>query len=205
MSARKPGARPGVEAGPAWSGEIDDEEEGAMTDRSGREDGVGARVGPIALAVALFAAGACQGPAGEQGPPEMRAASGGESGAPGKEIVVPAEQGLPFSPAVRAGDLLFLSGQVGNRPGTLELVEGGIQAETRQTMEKIRATLEEAGATMEDVVKCTVFLADIAEWEAMNEVYREFFPSGPPARSAMGVSGLALDARVEIECIAVAP
>lgn len=177
-----------------------------MTDRRGREEaGVCAGAVPIVLAMAVLAAGACQGPAGEQGPPEMRAAAGGESGAPAKEIVVPAEQGLPFSPAVRAGDLLFLSGQVGNRPGTLELVEGGIQAETRQTLEKIRATLEEAGASMDDVVKCTVFLADIAEWEAMNEVYREFFASDPPARSAMGASGLALDARVEIECIAVAP
>ena len=83
------------------------------------------------------------------------------------------------------------------------MVEGGIAAETRKTMENIKAVLEKHGASMSDVVKCTVFLADIAEWSAMNEVYIEFFPSNPPARSALGVSGLALDARTEIECIAV--
>ena len=169
------------------------------TERSGSRVRTAARLAGV-LVVAVTA---CRGPAGEAGQPEMRAAGGAER--PHKEVVVPAEQGLPFSPAVRAGDLLFLSGQVGNRPGTLELVEGGIQAETRQTLEKIRSTLEEAGGSMSDVVKCTVFLADIAEWEAMNEVYREFFGDQPPARSALGTSGLALDARVEIECIAVAP
>jgi 2-iminobutanoate/2-iminopropanoate deaminase len=107
--------------------------------------------------------------------------------------------------AVRADGLLFLSGQIGSLPGSLELVEGGIQAETRQTLENIQATLQEAGATLDDVVKCTAFLADMSEWEAMNEVYREFFSTDPPARSAMGANGLALGARVEIECIAVAP
>lgn len=115
-----------------------------------------------------------------------------------------APPGLPFSSAVRVGDLLFLSGQIGNLPGTLTLAEGGIQGETRQTMENIKAVLEHAGSAMDRVVKCTVFLADMAEWPAMNEVYRTFFPKDPPARSAMGVNGLALGARVEIECIALA-
>lgn len=115
-----------------------------------------------------------------------------------------AGQDLPFSEAVRVGDLLFLSGKVGRKPGTMELVEGGIGPETRQTMENIQAVLERHGSSLERVVKCTVFLADIDEWEAMNEVYRTFFPGDPPARSALGASGLALDARVEIECIAVA-
>jgi len=109
---------------------------------------------------------------------------------------------LPFSSAVRVDNTLYLSGNLGNVPGTLELAEGGIQGETRQTMENIKSVLEQFGSSMQDVVKCTVFLADMAEWGAMNEVYRTYFEN-PPARSALGASGLALGARVEIECIAV--
>ena len=109
---------------------------------------------------------------------------------------------LPFSSAVRVDNLLFLSGALGIVPGTRELAEGGIQAETRQTLENISRTLENFGSSMDKVVKCTVFLADIAEWGAMNEVYSTFFPN-KPARSALGASGLALNARTEIECIAV--
>ncbi len=108
----------------------------------------------------------------------------------------------PFSDAVRVGNMLYLSGKLGNLPGTAQLAEGGIQGETRQTMENIKASLERHGSGMDRVVKCTVFLADIAEWGAMNEVYRTYFPENRPARSALGVSGLALDARVEIECMA---
>ena len=117
--------------------------------------------------------------------------------APGTE-----ELDLPFSSAVRVGNTLYLSGNIGNIPGTLVLAEGGIQGETRQTMENIRQTLETFGSSLDRVVKCTVFLADMSEWSAMNEVYRTYFEN-PPARSALGASGLALDARVEIECIAV--
>ena len=109
---------------------------------------------------------------------------------------------LPFSAAVRVDSTLYLSGNVGNIPGTLELADGGIAGETRQTMENIAAALEHFGSSMDDVVKCTVFLADIAEWGAMNDIYRTFF-TNPPARSALGANGLALGARVEIECIAV--
>ena len=119
-----------------------------------------------------------------------------------KEIVVRAADGLPFSSAVRAGDLLFLSGQIGTVPGG-GLVEGGIGPETRQTMENIRQVLEYAGSALDRVIKCTVFLADIADYAAMNEVYRSFFPGHPPARSALAASGLALGAEVEIECIAL--
>jgi reactive intermediate/imine deaminase len=110
--------------------------------------------------------------------------------------------GLPFSSAVRVDNMLYLSGAIGVVPGTLDLAEGGIQGETRQTMENIKQTLETFGSSLSRVVKCTVFLADMAEWGAMNEVYRTYFEN-PPARSALGASGLALDARVEIECIAV--
>ncbi len=106
---------------------------------------------------------------------------------------------LPFSEAVRVGSMLYLSGQVGTVPGG-GLIEGGITAETRQTMENIGATLERFGSSMDRVVKCTAMLADMSEWSAMNEVYVEFFPGHKPARSAFGASGLALGARVEIEC-----
>ncbi len=111
------------------------------------------------------------------------------------------DRNLPFSAAVRVDNLLFLSGSLGIVPGTMTLAEGGIQGETRQTLENIRSTLEAFGSSMDRVVKCTVFLADMSEWGAMNEVYRTFFPN-PPARSALGSNGLALGARVEIECIA---
>ena len=115
---------------------------------------------------------------------------------------MPGTEDMPFSSAVRAGNLLFLSGAIGVVPGEgLKLAEGGIQGETRQTMDNIKRTLETFGGSMDRVVKCTVFLADMAEWGAMNEVYRTYFEN-PPARSALGASGLALDARVEIECIA---
>lgn len=109
---------------------------------------------------------------------------------------------LPFSSAVRVGNTLYLSGNIGNIPGSLDLAEGGIAAETRQTMENISGVLQQFGSSMDDVVKCTVFLADMGEWGEMNEVYRTYF-NNPPARSALGASGLALNARVEIECIAV--
>lgn len=113
-----------------------------------------------------------------------------------------ADLDLPFSSAVRVDNMLYLSGSIGIIPGTMDLAEGGIQGETRQTMENIKTTVETFGSSLNRVVKCTVFLADMAEWGAMNEVYRTYFVN-PPARSALGASGLALDARVEIECIAV--
>ena len=111
----------------------------------------------------------------------------------------------PFSEAVRAGDFLFLSGQLGENPDTGALVAGGIEAQSRQTLVNIKRVLEANGASLGDVVKCTVFLADIAEWPAFNTVYREFFKKPFPARSALAASGLALDARVELECIAYLP
>lgn len=112
--------------------------------------------------------------------------------------------GLPFSHGIRTGNLVFISGQIGNVPGTRSLVPGGIAAETRQTMENIGAVLRAAGSGWNRVVKCTVFLADIADYGAMNEVYAGYFPGDPPARSTLAASGLALGARVEIECIALA-
>lgn len=109
---------------------------------------------------------------------------------------------LPFSEAVTVGDLVFLSGQIGNMPGTLDLAEGGIQGETRQMMANIGATLERLDLDFSDVVKCTVMLEDMADWPAFNAIYRTYFTAPYPARSAFGADGLALGARVEMECIA---
>jgi 2-iminobutanoate/2-iminopropanoate deaminase len=110
---------------------------------------------------------------------------------------------LPFSEAVRVGNTLYLSGQIGILPGTLNLAAGGIQAEARQTLENIKTTLETHGYTMRDVVKCTVMLVDIAEWATFNEIYKSYFAPPYPARSALGANGLAMGARVEVECLAV--
>jgi 2-iminobutanoate/2-iminopropanoate deaminase len=109
---------------------------------------------------------------------------------------------LPFSEAVRVDDTLYLSGQIGIAPGTMKVVPGGIREEARQALANIKASLEAHGYAMRDVVKCTVMLADIAEWAAFNEVYKTFFAAPYPARSALGANGLALGARVEVECIA---
>lgn len=110
-----------------------------------------------------------------------------------------------FTPAVRVGDLIFLSGAIGTVGNELRLIEGGVGPETRQTLENLQAVIQAAGGTLADMVKCTVFLADINDYAAMNEVYLEFFGENPPARSAMAGSGLALGALVEIECIARDP
>ena len=112
----------------------------------------------------------------------------------------------PFSSAVRAGDFLFLSGQIGSEvvDGAPRLVAGGIEPETRQTLENIKAILAQAGSSLDKVVKCSVMIADMAEWQKMNTVYATYFPGSKPARSAWGANGLALGARVEIECTALA-
>lgn len=108
---------------------------------------------------------------------------------------------LPFSPGVRVGHMLYLAGQLGT-DSTNQLVPGGIEAETRQTLTNIKRFLDANGSGMDRVVRCLVMLADIAEWGKMNGVYVTFFPGPKPARSALGASGLALGARVEIECTA---
>ena len=101
----------------------------------------------------------------------------------------------PYSEGVRYGGLIFLAGKTGGSG------ERGVQPETRRALESIQDALERFGSSMERVVKCTVFLVDMAEWSAMNEVYAEFFPQNKPARTAVGIS-LGGDNRVEIECIA---
>ncbi|UCF07021.1 MAG: RidA family protein [bacterium] len=109
----------------------------------------------------------------------------------------------PFSEAVRVGNMLYLSGQVGIDPSTNELVPGGIKAETEQVLKNIKETLEKYGSSLDRVVKSTVMLSDIRDYADMNAVYIIFFPQNRPARSTFATSGLAFGAQVEIECCAV--
>ena len=109
---------------------------------------------------------------------------------------------LPFSAAVRVGNVLYLSGQLGTVPGTRQLADTGIAGQTKQALENVKGVLAAAGSSLERVVKCTVFLLDIKDYAAMNAVYATYFPKDPPARSTVAGSGLALGARVEIECLA---
>ena len=145
----------------------------------------------FAIAIALPAIGSAA--RAQDRPPEVR-------------FIAPtgAAANLPFSPAVRVGHTLYLSGQIGT-DSTGRLVPGGIEAETRQVLTNIKRLLEANGSSMDRVVKCLVMLADIGEWARMNTVYVTFFPGNKPARSAFGSSGLALGARTEIECIATVP
>jgi reactive intermediate/imine deaminase len=111
--------------------------------------------------------------------------------------------GLPFPDGVRVGDFVFLSGTIGVIPGSLDLPPGGIEPETRQLFENLRLTLQAHGMTLSNIVRVQVMLADMAEWPRFNAVYLEFFPDASPARCAFGTNGLALGARVEVECFAV--
>ena len=110
----------------------------------------------------------------------------------------------PYSPAVRAGDWITCSGQVGIDPATGELAEGGLEAQTRQVLANIASVLGDVGATVEDVAKTTVFLADMADFPAMNAIYAEFFHH-KPARSTVAVAGLPRGALVEIELLVHLP
>lgn len=109
----------------------------------------------------------------------------------------------PYSQAVRVGDFVFTAGQIPLDPATGQMVAGDIEAQTRQALANLSAVLEAAGTTLANVVKTTVFLADIGEFKLMNGVYAEFFPDAPPARSAVQAAALPLGARVEIEAVAV--
>jgi len=118
-------------------------------------------------------------------------------------VPMPGRADLPFSALVRVGPMLYLSGQLGTDSNG-HLVTGGIGPETRQALANIRGLLEANGSGMERVVKCTAMLADMAEWGAMNQEYVQFFPAHRPARSAFGTTGLAMGARIELECTALA-
>ena len=123
-----------------------------------------------------------------------------------KRTVVPGLGRLPvFSHASTAGGLIFVSGTLGTLGDGFELAPGGIGPETTQTLKNIERILAAEGATLADLVKVSVYVADIAEFAEMNEAYAAFFPSDPPARITVGGAQLALGARVEIECVARAP
>jgi 2-iminobutanoate/2-iminopropanoate deaminase len=109
----------------------------------------------------------------------------------------------PYSQAIKANGFVFVSGQIPIDPQTGEFVEGGITEQTARVLKNLTAVLEAAGSSLEQVVKTTVFLADMKEFSSMNEVYAGFFPSPPPARSTVAAAGLPRDARVEIEAIAL--
>ena len=111
----------------------------------------------------------------------------------------PKGMSLPFSEAVRAGDMLYLAGMIGT-DASGKLAAGGIKPEAKQTMDNIVASLKKHGASIDRVVQCTVALADMADWPAFNEVYRGYFTDHFPARMAYGANGLALGARVEVQC-----
>jgi reactive intermediate/imine deaminase len=116
-----------------------------------------------------------------------------------------ARPGGVLSTAVKVGDLVFLSGALGTKPGGGGLAEGGIEGQTRQALENIKASAALAGVTMDDIAKCTVFLTSVGDFQAMNGVYREFFPANPPARTTVAVAGLVVaGAVIEIECVAAA-
>jgi len=109
----------------------------------------------------------------------------------------------PYSQAIIAGDFIFTAGQIPIDPKTNQVVQGDIKEQTRQVFENLRAILEEAGATFDDVVKVTVYMKDLSEFPAMNEVYSEYFKSSPPARTTVEVSRLPRDVKIEIDLIAV--
>jgi 2-iminobutanoate/2-iminopropanoate deaminase len=113
-----------------------------------------------------------------------------------------APSGLPFSPIVEAHGFVFLAGQIGDAPGSNGPVPGGIEAETRAMLDNVGRLLRAVGLDYADVVKCTVYLADFDDFSEMNTVYREVFPVDPPTRATVGVTELALCARVEIEVLA---
>jgi 2-iminobutanoate/2-iminopropanoate deaminase len=118
---------------------------------------------------------------------------------PGISPLVPA-----YSVGIRDGDMVFVSGMTGIKPGTQDIIDGGVAVQTRQTLQNIETTLRTAGATMADVAECTVFLLDMADYAAMNAVYIESFKVNPPARATLAVSALPRPAaRVEIKCSAV--
>lgn len=110
----------------------------------------------------------------------------------------------PYSQGIRVGDLIYTAGQAAVDPAIGKLIEGDISTQTRRTLQNISAILDAAGTSLSKVVKTTVFLTHMANFRAMNEVYAEFFPEHPPARSTVAVAGLPLGALVEIECIALA-
>ena len=147
----------------------------------------------VALLAGLLAFSACGAPERPAATPPLTL----------ERVAMPGNLKLPFSAAVRVGPMIYLSGQLGT-DSTGHVVAGGIGPETAQALTNVEALLAAQGSGMDRVVKCTAMLADMAEWPAMNVEYARHFPGGFPARSAFGTTGLALGARVELECMALA-
>ena len=142
--------------------------------------------------------------------PEIKAAGTEDPVAADKREVIGSQEGRPYSSAVKirragqngAGETLYVSGQVGADPSTGEKVEGDIRAETRQVLTNLQGIVESAGFQISDAVRCTVYLLDMDDYSAVNEVYMEFFPKNPPSRACVGVSQLVRDFRIEISLVA---
>lgn len=166
---------------------------------------VGGLAALVALGLGLYQLGCEARPDGQEaelrsrGPVQETSAPAVEAIRPEGMAVVPV-----YSPVIRSNGLLFLSGSVGTVPGG-GLAEGGIEAETRQALENVATLLSAAGAGVADLLRCTVYLADIADYQAMNEIYGAFVADPPPARTTVAVAGLPLGARVEVECMARDP
>lgn len=160
----------------------------------------------VSIAAALILQAGCAGPRDTAAPASASASASASpvSVAADPEFIQPdGPPANPFSPAVRVGNLIFVSGTLGTLPDG-KLAPGGIQAETRQLLENIKGTLSASGVGMDRVARCTVYMADLADWPAMNEIYRSYFTSGKyPARAAVQAT-LLFDARVEMECVAAA-
>ena len=124
----------------------------------------------------------------------------------GRQVIRPETYpyfGLPYSPGILTGDTLYIAGHLGRDPASTNLVSGGIEAETRQSLANIREVLLAAGMDFENVVSVTAYIVDIGEFATFNEVYREYFPEDPPARATVQVAALNVGARVELQMIAV--
>jgi len=157
-----------------------------------------------AIVICLACAAACSAPQAPQATPAPTPPPAANPNPEHINLVEPWP--YPFSSAVKVGNLIYVSGQIGSRVenGAPVLVKGGIEAESRQALDNIKGILEHAGTSMDRVVKCTVMLTDMKEWPKLNEIYATYFPGPKPARAAFGATALALNARVEIDCIAAA-
>jgi len=122
---------------------------------------------------------------------------------PAKITFNPAETVGPFSPAVRAGNFLFVSGQIPRHPDTGEMAPPNIEAQTRQVLENVKSVLEFAGSSLDQVLKVTIFLDDMDNYAAVNQIYAQYFPQNPPARACVQVARLPLNVKIEIEAIAL--
>ena len=166
------------------------------------QDRIGRRVAVIALAGALFATLAC----GGEGPAAQEVATGATPASQVRRVIRPEKSpdiGLPYSPGILAGETLYIAGHLGRDPVSGQLVQGGIEAEARQSLANIREVLRAADMDFRDVTNVTVYITDFKEFDRFNTLYREYFPSEQPARATVQVAALNGGARIELQMIAV--